>query len=188
MEDADIIELYWKRSESAISETSKKYGRYCTRIAMNILSNLQDAEECVNSTYLGVWNAIPPNRPRIFSAFIGKITRNIALNYLDARSADRRGEGEAVVAFDELEDTLACDEDDEIREKIDAERLGKLINEYLKTLSKESRMAFIGRYYYFESVKDISKKLKTSESNVRNYLYRAREGLKKYLKKEGIDI
>lgn len=188
MEDADIIKMYWNRSEDAIRETSKKYGAYCTRIAMNILSNLQDAEECVNSTYLNAWNSIPPQKPKILSAFLGKITRNISLNYLDRRMAKRRGGGEILIAFDELDECIADSDEESIYESISSEKLGKLINDYLKTLPKESRMVFIGRYYYFDSIKDISRKLKTSESNVKNYLYRARNGLKKYLKKEGIDV
>ncbi len=188
MDDSEIVELYWARDEAAIAETDKKYGAYCHKIAMNILSNLQDAEECVNSTFLNAWNAIPPHRPTMLSTFLGKITRNLSLQYIRKKNAARRGGGECVVAFEELCECIPAPEDCSVYAEIDAERLGELINDYLKTVSKDARMLFIGKYYYFDHISDIAKRLGMKESRAKTLLYRTRDGLKVYLKREGVDV
>ena len=188
MDDSEIVELYWARDEAAIVETDKKYGAYCHKIAMNILSNLQDAEECVNSTFLNAWNAIPPHRPAMLSTFLGKITRNLSLQYIRKKNAARRGGGECVVAFEELCECIPAPEDCSVYAEIDAERLGELINDYLKTVSKDARMLFIGKYYYFDHISDIAKRLGMKESRAKTLLYRTRDGLKVYLKREGVDV
>lgn len=190
MDDSEIVELYWARNEAAIVETDKKYGAYCYRIAMNILSNAQDAEECVNSTYHNAWNAIPPHRPAMLSTFLGKITRNLSLQYIRKRNAARRGGGESVVPFEELSECIPAPEEYSPNgySEMDVEQLGALINDYLKTVSKDARMLFIGKYYYFDQINDIAKRLGMKESRAKTLLYRTRNGLKEYLKSKGVDV
>lgn len=188
MDDSKIVELYWARDEAAIAETDKKYGAYCHRIAMNILSNAQDAEECVNSTYHNAWNAIPPHRPAMLSTFLGKITRNLSLQYIRKKNAARRGGGESVVPFEELSECIPASEEYSVCSEMDAERLGELINSYLQTVSKDARMLFIGKYFYFDKIDDIAKRLGMKESRAKTLLYRTRNGLREYLKNEGVDV
>lgn len=188
MDDSKIVELYWARDEAAIAETDKKYGAYCHRIAMNILSNAQDAEECVNSTYHNAWNAMPPHRPAMLSTFLGKITRNLSLQYIRKKNAARRGGGESVVPFEELSECIPASEEYSVCSEMDAERLGELINSYLQTVSKDARMLFIGKYFYFDKIDDIAKRLGMKESRAKTLLYRTRNGLREYLKNEGVDV
>lgn len=188
MDDSEIVELYWARDEAAIMETDKKYGAYCHKIAMNILSNSQDAEECVNSAYLNTWNAIPPHRPAMLSTFLGKITRNLSLQYIRKKNAARRGGGESIVSFEELGDCIPASEEYSVYSEMDAERLGSLISDYLKTVSNDARMLFIGKYFYFDKIDDIAKRLGMKESRAKTLLYRTRNGLREYLENEGVDV
>ena len=184
MDDNKIIELYFARDEKAIYETQNKYGKLIFGISNNILDSYPDAEECVNDTYLGVWNAIPPERPRNFMAYISKIARNLSLKRLEYLSRDKRSKN-LTVSLCELEDVL-CDSD--IKNGINDGEISMLISRFLHTQSKEKRIVFIRRYYYFDSIEDISQKYSLSQSKVKSILFNMRRKLKDFLLKEGISI
>ena len=184
MEDLEIVELYWNRNEDAIKETSKKYGNYCYSISYNILNNNEDAQECVNDTYLGAWNAIPPHHPNILSTFLGKITRRLSLNKWREKNAQKRGGGEVVLSFDELEECIGTN--DYAKEELDAQELANTINTFLKTLKEDERKVFVCRYFYFESIDDIAVRFMFTQSKVKMMLKRTRDKLKDYLVKEGV--
>ena len=184
MEDDKIIDLYWERSESAISETSEKYGRYCHYIANNILHNDEDAGECVNDTYLGAWNAMPPQRPNRLSTFLGKITRNISLNRFKQYGAEKRGFGQTALVLSELEDCIpAVDTIEQTAAEMD---LVESINRFLYALPDVKRKVFVRRYWYLSPVKDIAEQYGMSESKTASMLFRTRNELKLHLEKEGI--
>lgn len=185
MEDEAIIDLYFARNEEAILETDKKYGRYCNTVANNILSNMEDAEECVNDTYVNTWNSLPPQRPSILKAFLGKITRNIALNLYKKNHAQKRYDG-IEVAIDELEECIPGDFD--VEELNESNELAEIINSYLSTLQEEKRKILVERYFYISQIKDIAKKYNISESKVKMTLLRARTELKEYLEKRGVMV
>lgn len=186
MEDSKIVELYWERSELAIPATAEKYGNYCAAIARNILGSRQDAEECVNDTYLNVWNAIPPHRPGVLSAFLGKITRNLALNRYRKNHTDKRGGGELPLVFDELEDCIS--DKDNVERAIDRKELVKAIDAFLATLSPEKRGIFICRYWYFDSISDIAERFGRTENSVSVILSRLRGKLHDYLMERGFEL
>ena len=184
MEDVQIIDLYWQRDESAIRETDSKYGRFCQKLAMNILHSFQDSEECVNDTYLAAWNSIPPTRPSKLSAYLGRLTRNLSLNRYKSNNAARRGGGEFALSLDELDDCIA----DTISEEQDAEALGKIISEFLYTQTKETQQVFVRRYFYSDSIADICDRFGMSESRAKSMLHRTRLALRAYLGEHGINI
>ena len=184
MEDQQIIQLYLARSEQAIAETHSKYGPYCRRIAMNILADLLDTEECVNDTYLQTWNAIPPTIPERLQAFIGKITRNLSLNMYKAKNAQKRQAQQYALAYEELSAVLGTGKTEDAY--IDELFLRELLEGFLEELSQESRWAFVGRYWYFDSVREISQKLQISESKTKMLLHRTRNALRELLRKEGV--
>lgn len=184
MEDLEIVELYWNRNEDAIKETSKKYGNYCYSISYNILNNNEDAQECVNDTYLGAWNAIPPHHPNILSTFLGKITRRLSLNKWREKNAQKRGGGEVVLSFDELEECIGTN--DYAKEELEAQELANKINTFLNTLKEDERKVFVCRYFYFESIDDIAVRFMFTQSKVKMMLKRTRDKLKDYLVKEGV--
>ena len=181
MNDNEIIELFFAHSESAIAEAQSKYGAYCRYIAHNILFDSQDAEECENDTYLKAWNSIPPHRPSSLSAFLGRIARNLALNKLKARNAQKRGQGECEMSLDELSEIIGT-EDISIEEN----QLSALIDRFLGELPKEKRLVFVGRYWYFDSIKDIASKTGFSEGKIKMMLKRVKNELKEFLEKEGV--
>ncbi len=183
MEDHSIIELYWNRSEQAIRETELKYGKLFYHIARNILHNPADAEESVNDTYLGAWNAIPPARPRVLSAYLCRIARNLALKKHQQIHAARRNPTVAV-SFEELEDCLASGDLDD-RNFAD-DQLADCINRFLDTLDAEPRQVFVRRYWYFDSVKEIMKRYRMSKSKVESMLFRTRHKLRTWIEEEGI--
>ena len=186
MDDKDIIQLYFDRDQKALSATAKKYGKYCTSIAKNILGNDEDAEECVNDTYLNTWNSIPPTRPTILSAFLGKITRNIAFNKYRHNHVKKRGSGEMALVLDELTDCVSGLEN--IEQEIDRRELVETINSFLDTLSPQKRNVFICRYWYSDSVASIAKRYGMNENNVSVILNRLRPKLKKYLEERGFEL
>lgn len=186
MEDREIIELYFRRSERAIEETSKKYEGYCYQIAYNILKSREDSNECLNDTWLSAWNAIPPSRPSRLSSYLGKITRNLALNVYQKEHRKKRGNGQVDVAYEELEMVLSGENPPE--DQMELKFLTECMNRYLETLSVTKRMVFVGRYWYFESIEQIAEHLGISQSKVKTTLSRVRKGLKEYLEKEGIYI
>lgn len=182
MEDEQILRLYWVRSEDAIAETARKYGGYCHTIAYNILENENDSEECVNDTYYRVWTAIPPRRPTIFSAFLGKITRNLSLDRYRHRFAGKRGGGEVPIALDELSGCIGNSAEEQIIERtvlIDA------LNHFLGSLTSEQRNVFLLRYWYLCPVQDIARGMEISVSKVKMILLRCRNELRSQLEKEG---
>lgn len=183
MDDRHIIDLYFSRSQQAITEASDKYGRYCHAIAYNILGSDQDAEECVNDTWMRSWEAMPPQRPSRLSAFLGKITRNLALNRYDNYHAKKRGEGEVPLVLLELEEWIGKDT---LNEALDEKALTDAIAAYLRTQPLLRRMIFIRRYWYCNSIVVIAKQLSCTESKVKSTLFRMREELKNHLREEGI--
>ena len=182
MNDKDIIQLYLNRDQRALSATAKKYGKYCTSIAKNILGNNEDAEECVNDTYLSTWNSIPPTIPTILSAFLGKITRNLALNIYKSKNCQKR-KGEVPLVLDELKECIPSQND--IDTEMEEKYLTKYINEFLKSLPREKRIIIVQRYWYLYSIKDIAEKNNLSQSNVKMTLSRFRTKLKEFLEERG---
>ncbi len=182
MDDLSIIELYFERDENAIKETDIKYKKLCLGIARNILNNEADSEECVNDTYLSLWNSIPPARPDNFSAFICRITRNLSLKRLGYNRAQKRNPS-VTVSFEELESVLP---DSLIEPDISDEKLGKVISDFLRNQKEEARNVFIRKYWYFDTVADIAARYSFSESKVKVLLHRTRNKLREHLKKEGI--
>lgn len=183
MNDKDIIRLYFDRDQRALSATAKKYGKYCTSIAKNILGNNEDAEECVNDTYLSTWNSIPPTIPTILSAFLGKITRNLAFNKYKHNHAMKRGNGEFAVVLDELAECVSGFE--YVEQEIDRRELVATINSFLDTLSIKKRNIFICRYWYSDSIPAIARRYGMTEGNVSVTLNRLRSKLKEYLSERG---
>ncbi|MCE5235356.1 MAG: RNA polymerase sigma factor [Clostridiaceae bacterium] len=184
MEDGDIVALYWARSESAIFETAAKYGGYCRAIAYNILFNAEDAEESVNDAYMAAWNSMPPHRPSILSAFLGKLTRRIAIDRWRRRGAEKRGGGEMAFALDELAECIPSGHDVE-REILSAE-LEEAVRAFVKTLPGTERWVFIGRYWFLKPISELGGKFGFCESKVKSMLYRTRKKLMLYLRKEGV--
>ncbi len=184
MEDASIVELYWQRQEQALQETKSKYGSYCASIAQRILHDMQEAEECVNDTYLGAWNSIPPHRPANLRTFLGKIARNLSLKRWRARSAAKRGSGEVALSLDELEECVSSDSDAE--ELLDASELARMLDSFLGGLTPDERRIFVCRYWHFDSINEIAERLGFSPSKVKMSLKRTRDSLAIYLKREGV--
>ena len=184
--DAEIIKLYWERDQQAIQLTAEKYEPYCSRIAQNILQDPGDAEECVNDTWLGAWNSMPPQKPQVLAAFLGKLTRNLAINRYRHNTAQKRGGGQAVMVLEELGDLVSGA--DTVAQEIDRRELVSAINAFLSTLPAEKRSIFLRRYWYFESVADIAVKFGMNENQVSVLLYRLREKLRKHLEKGGFTL
>lgn len=183
MEDREIIELFFARSEQAIAQLQNKYGRRCLRVAGNILNDRLDAEECVNDAYLAVWNTIPPQKPEPLLAYVCQIVRNLSVKKYHANSARKRN-SRYDAALDELEGRVQTGRAAE--DQIAAEELAAAINQFLGTLSRENRVMFVRRYWFADSVADIAGMFRTSSRNVSLRLLRVRKGLKKHLEKEGM--
>ena len=183
MEDAGIIELFWERSERAIVELGEKYGAFCFAVAMNVLSDAEDAEECVNDTWLRAWNAIPPERPRHLRAWLGKITLNLALNRWQKNHASKRYAGLEQV-FAELEDCIPSDED--LERQLLASELSRAINSWLGGLRRDERVIFVKRYWYGEAVNELASDCGVSPAKMAKRLYKLRLSLKQALSKEGL--
>lgn len=185
MEDNEIIALYWKRMEQAITETDRKYGELCYHIAIHILSRREDAEECVSDTYLGAWNAMPPHRPKLLSAFISRITRNQALKKYEYLSADKRNPN-AAVSLTELTDCLSggCSPESLLENR----RIAESISAFLWKLDQDPRNIFLRRYWYFDTVGEIAQRFQCTPNKISAILYRTRKQLKAYLQQEGIEL
>ena len=184
MEDSEIIKQYFDRNEAAITETAEKYGSYCYTIAFNVLGSDEDSKETVNDTYLETWNSIPPHRPTVFSAFIGKITRRLAISKWRKRTAEKRGGNEYKLSLDELSECVADKSNTE--KKLEDKEITALINSFLKELPETQRNVFICRYWYLNSVSSIAKEFRFSESKVKSMLMRTRQKLKERLTEEGL--
>jgi len=183
MNDTEIINLYWTRSERAIAESKAKYGAYCSVIARNILGDAQDAEESVSDTWLAAWNSIPPKRPAILRSYLGKLTRNLSLKKWRERNALKRGGGEVFLALDELADCIPDVSDTE--READEKLLTQTISRFLSELKPDERRAFVCRYWYLDSVSEIAARFGFSESKVKSMLLRLRRRLKNWLEREG---
>jgi len=183
LSDEDIIELYWQREEKAIAETDTKYGRYLFTIAYNIVHNRLDCEECLNDTYLGTWNSIPPHRPGIFQVFLARITRNVAVDKYRENTAGKRIPSEMTVSLEELDDcisdTPAFDEEETVK------NISRVLNSFLQALPEREKFTFVCRYYYSDSVANIAKMLQVSERTVFRTLASTRAKLKELLEKAG---
>ena len=183
MEDEKIVSLYWDRDEAAIRETEAKYDRYLTKIAYNILNNPEDSRESVNDTYLAAWNSMPPHRPSVLSAYLAKLTRRISIDLFRYRTRDKRLGSEYAISLSELGDCVSGGNTTE--EIVNVKLLADAIGIYLRTQSAEARTAFLGRYYFLDSVREVAAYLGISESKCKTLLFRTRKGLKEYLEKEG---
>ncbi len=184
MEGKEIIELFFKRDESAVEKTAETYGSYCKKIAMNILDSYEDSEECVNDAFLKAWELIPPNRPEKLSAFLGKLTRNLAINKLKYRSAEKRGSLKSDLILDELSEVISDNSSVELEQE--RKELIREINGFLRKLPGQKRNVFIRRYWYCDSVKEIAVSNGLSENNVSVILNRTRKKLKQHLEKKGM--
>lgn len=186
MEDSAIIDLYWARQESALTETERKYGAYCRSIARNILYSREDAEECVSDTYLRAWNAMPPQRPGILSAFLGRITRNLSFDRRRKNNADKRGGGELPLCLDELSQCVPSDSG--VQSELERKELSAMLDAFLRTLPERERMLFLRRYWYVDPIGDIARRFSMKENTVKSVLFRTREKLRSYLEREGIAV
>lgn len=186
MEDEQIVNLYWERSENAIRETEAKYDRYLTKIAYNILANLEDSREKVNDTYLAAWNSMPPHRPGVLSTYLGKITRRLSIDCFRARTRQKRQGSEYALSLSELGDCVSAGNTTE--EIVNVKLLADAIGIYLRLIPEDARNAFIGRYYYLDPLKEVAAYCGMTESKCKTVLFRTRVGLKEYLEKEGFAV
>ena len=183
MTENEIISRLFARDESALQALQQKYGAYCRTIARNILSNSEDAEECENESLFKVWNAIPPSKPKSLLAFLGKITRNTALDAYERRIAAKRGGGQAEIVFSEVEEIIGTYD---MEQEFDGSLLTETLNHFLSELPKQQRIILLRRYIYFHSIGEIAQSLTVSESKVKSVLFRLRKKLKTRLETEGI--
>lgn len=182
MEDVQIVELYFAREEAAIVETKNKYGQLCFRVADNIIGIKEDAEECVSDTYWVVWNQIPPTRPRYFSAFLCKIVRNLSLKRVEYIYAKKRTP-DLCTAFEELEEMIP---DSKLQEGNEAEEIGHMISQFLRTEKELARKIFLRRYFMGDTIASIAAQYNLRENTVKSMLFRTRSRLHMYLQKEGV--
>lgn len=186
MQDEKIVDLYWQRDESAIGETARKYSRYLTKIAYNILSNREDSEESVNDTYLHAWNSMPPHKPCALSTYLAKITRRVSIDIFRKRSREKRQASEYALSLSELADCVS--EGGTPEDALNVLLLAEAINAFLHQQSEEARNTFVGRYYFLDPLKDVADYCGMSESKAKSMLYRTRRNLWNYLQEEGFDL
>lgn len=184
--DDEIVALYFARDERAIAQSHQKYGKYCHSIARAILNNEQDAEECVNDTYLRAWNSIPPQRPARLATYLGKLTRNLSISRYRYEHADKRDANHYTIALDELAE---CIPDENGEETMSEEIvLREAINAFLRALPKRTRIVFMRRYWYFLSIAAIAESMGMSESHVKVLLMRTRKQFREHLEREEISL
>lgn len=186
LEDAQIVRLYWKREERAITESDVKYGAYCYTVANNILSNHEDTKECVNDTWVRAWNTIPPQKPKSLKPFFAKIIRNLALNRYEMQNAKKRGGDMVTIALEELDECVSSRED--VESAYFAKLLQKNVNLFLHTIPKRECDIFLCRYFFLETTDKIAQRYGMRESNVLVILSRVRKKLRKFLIKEGYTV
>ena len=184
MEDAEIVDLYWQRDQQAIAETDKKYGAYCQHIAYAVCSDRLDAEECVNDTWLRAWGAMPDKRPTVLATFLGKITRNLAINRFQRRTRKKRGGGETELALEELEDCIPAALD--VERRYELQEFRQAIGRFVSGLSETEQKVFVARYWYLSPVEEIARRLQISSSKTKSMLFRLRNRLRLYLKEEDL--
>ena len=183
LEDSKIIELFFDRSEEAITELSEKYGHVCKSVAENILNNQRDSEECVNDVFLAVWNTIPPQNPEHLLSYVCRIVRNLAIKKYHANTAQKRN-SIYDVALDEIKECFPSSVS--VEDEIESVEFSKEIDRFLESMDKQSRILFVRRYYYSDSIEELSELFRTSKHNISVRLSRIRKNLKKYLIKEGV--
>ncbi len=183
MKDEMIVEMYWRRDERAIEESDKKYGQPLFRLAYNILSDAEDSKECLNDTYLRAWSSIPPNRPHVLYPYLSKLVRQTSIDLFRRKSRKKRVTSQYTQSLSELEECVS--KGDELQENFDEKILIEMINRWLKTLTPEARIIFLRRYYFMDSIKELSMYCGLSESKIKSRLFRLRGSLKKYLEREG---
>ena len=186
MEDEAIVSLYWQRNESAIRETERKYDRYLTKIAMNILADREDSRESVNDTYLAAWNSMPPHRPGVLSTYLGKITRRISIDRFRYRNREKRRQSEYEISLSELGDCVSGGNTTE--ESVNGKLLADAIGIWLRLQPEENRNLFLCRYYFLDSLQEVAKHCGITESKCKTVLFRMRKSLKEYLEKEGFVV
>ncbi len=186
MEDEAIYELYFQRNEDAIIKTHEKYGAWCGGVAMRILNRREDAEECLADTYLRTWNNIPPQKPRSFCAWLGRLTRNLALSRYRNYTAEKRGGGQTALALEELSECVSGTERAE--DGLEAKTVTEAINKFLAELPENHRMIFLRRYWHMASIAEIAKAYGLTEGQVTSSLFRSRKKLKALLLQEGIGL
>lgn len=185
MQDNEIVDLYWKRSEDAISQTNIKYGAYCRKIAMNIVASTEDSEECVNDTYMSAWNSMPEERPNLLAPFLAAITRNHALDMYRKSRSQKRGAGQIPLALDELNEVAGTFSTEE---EVNLSILSGHINSFLSALDTAGRKVFVRRYFYADPLGDIAAAYGMSEPAVKSMLFRQRQKLREFLEKEGYEL
>ena len=186
MKDQEIVGLYWDRKEDAIHQTQMKYGTYLSIVAYNILADFEDSKECVNDTYLAAWNSMPTNKPNNLATYLGKITRQISIDIFRKKHREKRYASEYAISLDELGDSFTDGTTPE--QELNAKLLDDAINHFVCALPKLTQRAFVGRYYFFDSIKDIAAYCGITESKVKVLLFRTRQKLKSNLTKEGFDV
>ena len=186
MKDQEIVSLYWDRNEDAILQTQMQYGAYLSKVAYNILADFEDSKECVNDTYLAAWNSMPTNRPNNLATYLGKITRQISIDVFRKKHREKRYSSEYAISLDELGDSFTDGATPE--QELDAKLLDEAINRFVCALPNLTQRAFVGRYYFFDSLKDIATYCGMTEGKVKVLLFRTRQRLKVYLKKEGFEV
>lgn len=189
MEDSQIVELYWQRQSAAISETAAKYGAYCRTVAYNILSSAEDAEECVNDTWLRAWNAMPTARPGFLAPFLGRITRNLALDKAAYETAQKRGGGTRSTLLSELEECGAQPAaPGHLEDELDAKELAKYIERFLQGQKPAARRLFLMRYFLCMPIYEAAGRLGITETKARTLLCRTRQRLRAYLRQQGVEV
>ncbi len=183
MSDEQIIALYWQRNEQAIQETDIKYKKFLLSVAYNIVYDKCDSEECLNDTYIGAWNAIPPARPAFLQAFLAAIMRRRAIDCYKARKRQKRIASELTVSLSEVEDCIAGD--DAMCPETDAKELGRVISDFARALTDRAMYIFMSRYYIARPIKEIAELLDCSESTVNKEIAAIKRDLKEKLEKEG---
>lgn len=186
MNDREIVELFLKRDESAVKAVSDKYMSYCAKIAANILGSYDEAEECVNDALMKAWESIPPHEPETIATYLGKLTRNVAINRRRGTLAGKRGRGEAALVLEELSELIPSGAD--VEREYGAKELAGEINAFLYTLPEEQRNIFICRYWYCDGIPDIAAEFAVSKNKVYVTLNRVRKSLREYLRKRGYEL
>ena len=186
MEDSEIVKLLTERSEQAVAAVSQKYGRYCKKIALNILQNNEDADECVNEALMKLWNSSPPSTPDALQLFLARIVKSAAYDKLRLSQREKRGGGEVALALDEIAECVSGNSS--VEDELEQKELQSAINSFLKRLNVKHRKIFLLRYWYCFSVSEIAERLGTSENSISVTLTRTRRKLKEYLTKRGFDV
>lgn len=186
MEDQEIVELYWKRDESALEHSREKYHGYLSRIAQQILYDREDSEEVVNDTYFKAWQSMPPQRPSKLSIYLGRLTRHGAIDYLRRRTSQKRGGATYEMCVEELEESVPGGETPQ--QALEEKLLVQLLNQFLETLSPQARALFLGRYYYFDPLWEVARYCGMGEGQAKSQLFRIRKRLKAYLEQEGFVV